>query len=105
MEFIDVSEDFIQLPPQNISQYCSGCSRKINLTDTETYMCVTCKNYFCEECALFYHENISKSDNNCPGDPNNPHQIALVKITRNIKEFNPSGVSIHLGKYFGRRFK
>lgn len=94
MEFFAVSGDFIQLPPQNISQYCSGCSRKINLIDIETYMCARCKNYLCVECALFYHENVSQLDDNCPGDTNNSHHISLIRITRKIKEFNPSGVSI-----------
>ena len=94
MEFIKLSEDFIQLPPQNVRQYCSGCSRKISLSDTETFMCAQCKNYLCEECGIFYHKNVSKTVNNCPGDPSEPHNTVLVKITRNIKEFNPTGVPI-----------
>ena len=86
-----MTEDYIKLPPKNITQYCSGCGRRVDLQATETFMCSHCKNYFCEECAYFYHENIAK---NCPGDKSDPHNIVLVKITRLIKEFSPMGVSI-----------
>jgi hypothetical protein len=57
-------------------------------------MCATCKTYFCEDCGLFHHENVNNTPNNCPGDLSNPHDTILVKITRNVKEYQPTGVSI-----------
>ena len=77
------------------SQNCKSCSKVISLNEKFTFLCSKCKFYFCEECALFFNENSSNAQNNCPGGENNdPHDSIMVKITRNIKEYMPIGVSI-----------
>lgn len=81
--------------PPPYSQKCRSCGQRIELTARLTYMCSKCKNYFCEECAMFLHQNVGQTNNNCPGSAeNDPHDVFMVKITRNIKETHPIGVSM-----------
>lgn len=76
------------------SQNCKSCSKQITLNEKVTYLCTKCKLYFCEECAVFLNDNESNILNNCPGGVKDPHDSIMVKITRNIKEYLPIGISI-----------
>ena len=89
----DIDKNIVQMQSK-YSQNCKSCSKMISLNEKITYLCSKCKLYFCEDCALFLNENTSNLVNNCPGGDKEPHDSIMVKITRNIKEYLPIGLSI-----------
>ena len=89
----NIDKNIIQMQSK-FTQNCKSCSKLITLNEKITYLCSKCKLYFCEECAIFLNENASKVINNCPGGDKKPHDSIMVRITRNVKEYLPIGLSI-----------
>ena len=91
---MDDSDKNVVRMQSKYSQHCKSCSKLISLNEKITFLCSKCKNYFCEECAMFLNENSEDGIFNCPGGELDPHSAIIVKVTRNVKEYLPMGVSI-----------
>ena len=90
----EINKNIVKMQSK-FSQNCKSCSKLISLNEKITYLCTKCKMYFCEECALFLNQNEVNKINTCPWWEKDPHDSIMVKITRNIKEYLPIGISVN----------